>query len=646
MNGPPSLSVDGRFAGWLSSGSSAPRLVLYDLAERREAGRSGVGAARCRAFTWTHLPGVGLVVADPDGTENWSLHRVRVETAEWTPLGGPSAVRARIAGLSERRPAEVVLSTDGAGPGLRDFVRVSLLTGATTVLMTGSDHSAVYFDRDLRLRLTETVTPDGSRELRHAPAPGGGVGALFLRVPHEDALVVRVLRFADDGAGVYLVLPDGPDGVRLAEVGCVPGEPAGVPRTVRAVRGGDFSTVLFAEDTGRPDLVHVEREQRVCEPLDEEWEPRIERLRDALGTEPVVLDRRGDRLLVAAHRPERDARYFVHDTATDDTWPLSKARPGQGPAAVECRPVRVPLRDGAHAVTYVTRGDRERLRGGPGPAVLLVHGGPWRRSRWEYAERRVWLAEQGCTVIEPNFRGSTGFGSAWINAADRQWGAAMQDDLEDTLDWAVAEGLADPDRIALLGGSYGGYAVLQMAATTRRTLRCVVATSPLTDLVRFLAAPPAFWQAAAPMLRRRVGDPDVPEQLRALTEASPVNRPEGFRCPVLLVHGAQDSRVPAEMATRMFMGLAQAGRDATLALFPDEGHEVVSTGNRSALDSLIARYLDEWLGGPGAAEPGRDRTAVPGDTTVKLFDSPRAVRRKAAPAPTSGADHGTSPDAQ
>ncbi|MFI6146641.1 alpha/beta hydrolase family protein [Streptomyces sp. NPDC051109] len=645
VNGPPSLSADGRFAGWLSSGSAAPRLVLYDVAARRELSRSSVGAARCRAFTWTHLPGVGLAVADADGAENWALYRVRAETSEWTPLGVDPAARTQVVGLSDRRPGEVVLSADSGDAGRRDYLRVCLLTGESEPVLRGSAHSAVYFDRDLRPRLTETVLPDGCRELRHMPGPGRDPeDAPYLRIAHEDALTVRVLRFSDDGHSLYLVLPHGPDGVQLAVLDFRPGVPAGEPRTLYQVRGGDFADVLYAPDTGVPDLAHVERAQRECVALDEPGSEHIARLRTALGTEPVVLERRGGLWLAASHRPEREVVYAVHDVGTGETWTLTEARPGREPSAVECRPSSVPLRDGGHAVVYVTRSVRAWRAGAPGPTVLLVHGGPWRRSRWEYNERRAWLAEQGYTVVEPNFRGSTGFGSAWINAADRQWGHAMQDDLEDALDWAVAEGLADPDRIALLGGSYGGYAVLQMAATTDRELRRVVATSPLTDLVRFLEEPPAFWLAAAPMLRRRIGDPAEPGQRARLAASSPVNRPEGFRCPVLLVHGTTDSRVPAEMSTRMFMALAQADRDASLALFPDEGHEVVTTGNRNALNVLLARYLAEGLGVPGPSADGP--AAGPQGTGMKLFDSPRATRRKAGRAPNSGAEHGTSSDAQ
>nr|AGZ94390.1 prolyl oligopeptidase family protein [Streptomyces sp. 31A4] len=643
VNGPPALSADGRFAAWLSSGTSAPRLVLYDVTERRELRRAHVSAARCRAFTWTYLPGIGLAEADADGTENWALFLVRVDSGTWQALGDGSATRMRIAELSEQRPDTLVVSVDGKAPGHRDYLRISLRTGATTPVLRSSGHAAVYFDRALRPRLAETVLTDGSRALRHL-TPAGEDGGGFLDLPHEEALTSRVVRFGGDPERLYMVLADGPDGVHLAELDCRAGRPARLLRSLHRVGHGDFGGILFGQDTEVPDLVQVERARAECVSLTGQWAPAIERLRQDLGTEPTVLERRAGRWLVAAHRPERDVYYAVHDAERGETWPLVRARPDQEPLPVDCTPTAVPLRGGGHAVTYVTR---PAGAGGPGPAVLLVHGGPWRRSRWQYAERRAWLAARGCTVIEPNFRGSTGFGPAWINAADRQWGAAMQDDLEDALDWAVAEGLADPDRIALLGGSYGGYAVLQLAATTRRALACVIATSPLTDLVRFLEEPPDFWRSAAPMLHRRIGDPADPAQRAALEAASPVNRPEGFACPVLLVHGATDSRVPADMATRMFLALARADRDAVLGLFPDEGHEVVTAGNRAALQELLDRYLTEWLGPADA--PGRTGTPTGGpaaDTTLKLFESPRAARRKAARTPNPGAHDGHSPDGQ
>jgi dipeptidyl aminopeptidase/acylaminoacyl peptidase len=634
VTGPPSMSVDGRYVAWLSSGDAAPRLVLLDVDSRTERGRVDPRAARTRAFAWSHLPGVAVAVADSTGSENWTLYRVGADTGDWAPLGGPSQAQMRVAALSPQRPGEVLVATNGRDPRHHDYDLVSLHTGERTRLLENTGYSAVYFDEALRPRLVETVNADGSRSLWHG-VPSRG--RLFLRVPHEEALCVRFTHFSADGAVAYFVRPDGPVTMRLAGLRCVDGQPATEVETAFTVPRADVVRVLAAPSTGRPQFVEVDRFRPRTVALDPSWEPALRALRHRLGGEPALLERRlDDRYwLLATHRPDVDTRYFVYQPGPDDLWPLPAARTGPARPPVTCRVADVPMRDGQRAVTYVTgpgvtgpgasppdasrpgASRPGRSAAAPPPAVLLVHGGPWRRSRWEYDERRTWLARQGLTVIEPNFRGSTGFGSAWVNAADRQWGAAMQDDLEDTLDRMVRWGYADPSRIALVGGSYGGYAVLQLAATSTREFRCVIATSPVTDLVAFVQALPAYWQTAAPMVRRRVGDPADAGQRRVMTRRSPLYNAASIRCPVLLVHGLNDSRVPPEMATRMFMALARGDRDATLALFPDEGHEIVSTGNRLACDALKAAFLARHVWDEDRPEP------APFATTMKLLHTPR-----------------------
>jgi acetyl esterase/lipase len=623
LNGPPSLSADGRYAAWLSSGDTPPHLVVFDLHERREHDRKVVRTARCRAFTWSRLPGVGLAVADAEGNENWSLYRIDVDRDEWTLLADAEDAQMRIAGLSDQRPGEVLVSANGRDPRCHDYSVVSLRTCRPRPVLENAGYAAVYFDHSFTPRLVETVRDDGARELWHGDPRAG---RLFLRVAHEEALCVRFVEFSADARTVYFVLPDGGDGTRLVALPYVAGEAAGRAETVFAVRGGDIERVFFSAVTGRPDLVQTEDTTKHCVTLDPALEAPIAVLRAETGTEPVVMERAvgGRYWLAAAHRPDRPTRYYVYEPQEARARWLTDAVPGTAPEDLECRPERVPVRDGARAVTYVTSRPGEHA---PAPAVLLVHGGPWRRARWEYEERRAWLAAQGITVLEPNFRGSTGFGADWVNAADREWGGAMQADLEDTLDWAVERGLADPDRIALMGGSYGGYAVLQLAATSRRRFRCVVATSPLTDLVRFLEEPPAYWRTAEHMLRRRIGDPAVPAQRARLAAVSPVHRAGGVDCPVLLVHGAKDSRVPAEMTNRMFLALASAGQDATLALFPDEGHEIVGSANRRALRTVLGNHLSRHL----RDGPGDD--PLPAGTTARLLDTPRAAGRKATELP-------------
>ncbi|QFU91064.1 alpha/beta fold hydrolase [Amycolatopsis sp. YIM 10] len=594
LGGPPSLSPDGKYVAWLSSGATATSLVLCDAGTGVELDRVSSGPARARGFTWSRTPGIGIAPADPTGAEQPLMYRFSADEREWTPLVETAGVQ--LAGLSSRRPEEVLVS---AG----HYETVCLRTGRRTTVLEDTGFSAVYFDSAFRPRLTETVNEDGSRDLWHD-------GRLFLHVPHEHALDVRFSHFSATGAVAYFVLPDGGDGTRLAGLRCTDGEPASVEETLLSVRRAGINQVHAAPDTGRPDFAEVERFRRRTVALRPGLARDLGALRRQVGGEPLLIDRCGrDRWLCAERPADAAARYFVHDPAAGTV-----VRLGGTPRtpAVSCRPVSVPLRDGLRAVTYLAKaGDL-----GPAPAALLVHGGPWRRSHWEYDERRMWLARLGYTVIDINFRGSTGFGPAWVNAGDRQWGAAMQEDLEDALDWSVRRGHADPERIALVGGSYGGYAVLQLAASSSRPFRCAVASAALTDLVRFTEAPPERWRTAAPMVRRRVGDPRDDEQRAALVARSPVANADKIACPVLLVHGAHDSRVPADLSTTMFMRLARTGRAAVLALFPDEGHEIVGAANRRAVDGLTAAFLARHVLDTGVV------AAPAGPSSMRLLRTP------------------------
>jgi dienelactone hydrolase len=621
VNGPPSLSVDGRYAAWLSSGGQAPVLILVDVERRSERARLRAPGARCRGFTWSMLPTVGLAVAHGDGSENWTLYRLDAEKRTWTALGGPTAEPMSVCGLSELRPEEVLVAIPGRDPRYPDYDVVSLRTCDRTPVFENPGYAAVYFDRRFAPRLVETVNEDGSRELRHADAEG----SLFLRIPHEDALCVRFLEFAADGRTALFTLPDGENDTCLAELSCVAGEPAGEPVVVHRVHGGDLAIVPPGSKE-HPDMVLVEGARIRCVGLSPGIEATLRELDRRMSAASVVMERRDqDRVwLVGACDPVSPAEYFVFEPETATLWRLSEARPGHKRPKLDCEPVSVPARDGNRIPAYVTRPTAADQA--PAPTVLLVHGGPWRRSSWRYSERRAWLAEQGYTVIEPNFRGSTGFGTAWVNAADGEWGGRMQQDLEDSLDWAVRQGIADAGRIALFGGSYGGYAVLQLAATSNVAFRCVVATSPLTDLVEFVSTPPPFWLSARPMLKRRIGDPDIPDRRADLEARSPVHSAEGIDCPVLLVHGVTDSRVPAQMAQRMFLALARSGKDAALALFPGEGHEIVGTANRAVADRLIARQLSTHLLGRATDQ---DPTEDLAESTLRLFESPWRSRAAA-----------------
>ena len=264
-------------------------------------------------------------------------------------------------------------------------------------------------------------------------------------------------------------------------------------------------------------------------------------------------------------------------------------------------PVVIRSRDGLDLVSYLTRPLGAE---GPGALVLLVHGGPWARDSFGFNPMHQWLANRGYSVLSVNFRASAGFGKAFLNAGDGEWGRRMDDDLLDGVAWAVAEGIADPARVAIFGASYGGYATLAALTRNPDVFACgidVVGPSNLETLIRKI---PPYWESMRAQLVRALGDPDTEAGLRLIRERSPVYAAGRIRSPLLIVQGANDPRVRQAESDQMVAAMEANGVPVTYLLFPDEGHGFVRAENRLAFTAMAEALLARHLG--GRAEPMRE----------------------------------------
>jgi dipeptidyl aminopeptidase/acylaminoacyl peptidase len=266
------------------------------------------------------------------------------------------------------------------------------------------------------------------------------------------------------------------------------------------------------------------------------------------------------------------------------------------------RPVVVKSRDGLDLVSYLTLPrasdpDADGVPGTPVPLVLLVHGGPWARDAWGFNPYHQWLADRGYGVLSVNFRGSTGFGKHFVNAADREWGAKMHDDLLDAVGWAVAERIASPDRVAIMGGSYGGYATLVGLTFTPDTFACGVDIVGPSNLATLLDTIPAYWKPMMEMWATRVGDPRTEEGRAFLQSRSPLSRVEAIRKPLLIGQGANDPRVKQAESDQIVSALQTRAIPVTYVLFPDEGHGFRRPENSMAFNAVTEAFLSRCLGG-------------------------------------------------
>jgi len=269
-------------------------------------------------------------------------------------------------------------------------------------------------------------------------------------------------------------------------------------------------------------------------------------------------------------------------------------------------PVEIKSRDGLNLVSYLTLPksadtNADGKADKPVPMVLMVHGGPWARDGYGFNGAHQWLANRGYAVLSVNFRGSTGFGKDFISAGDLEWGRKMQDDLTDAVAWAVKSGVAPKDKVAIMGGSYGGYATLAGLTYTPEVYACGVDIVGPSNLETLLKTIPPYWAPIVSQFHKRMGNPNTPEGLALLKERSPLYSADKIVRPLLIGQGANDPRVNKAESDQIVSAMQAKGIPVTYVLFPDEGHGFAKPNNNIAFNAVTESFLAKCLG--GRAEP-------------------------------------------
>ena len=395
-------------------------------------------------------------------------------------------------------------------------------------------------------------------------------------------------------------------------------------------RGRD-TAALFAEDTAtgartliaesdRADIGGTMRhpvtgkiEAYAVNYLKNEWtalEPEIGRalafLRERLDGEFGVQSRSeaDDKWLVWHDPLTGPTRSLLYDRVAGTLEEFYVTRPELAGAPLQpMHPVEITSRDGLTLVSYLTLppGSQSDRPASPLPMVLLVHGGPWARDQYGFNRMHQLLANRGYAVLSVNFRGSTGFGKAFVNAGNLEWGAKMHDDLIDAVDWAVAQGIAQRDKVAIMGGSYGGYATLAGLTFTPQVFACGVDIVGPSNLETLLETIPPYWAPMVKQFHERMGNPNTPEGLQLLKDRSPLHKADRICRPLLIAQGANDPRVKQSESDQIVEAMEKHRIPVTYVVFPDEGHGFARPENNIAFTAIIEQFLAGVLG--GRAEP-------------------------------------------
>lgn len=558
-------------------------------------------------FRWAADGATLLYLRDENGDENTRLYAVDATGSALralTPAGG----RAEIIGLSANDPGAVVVSLNERDRGWPDVVRVELANGArTTLLRNGGPrgYTNVLLDRDNAVRVAVRSRADGSGEVV-AFEPRGRVRTLF-EIPFVDALSTRLIGFEADGAH-FLMLdsslgqPDTParDRTALVRVDVASGEKVVLGEGERA----DVVDVWIDPATGAAEAFATEYLRREWRALNSDSQADIEFLDRSMAGDFSVVSRNADdtRWIVVEESPTTPRRSYLFDRAGPAGRRLTSLfshRPELQQVALQpMTPVEISARDGATLVAYLTLPAGSDANGDarpeePLPLVLLPHDGPWARDFYGFDAMHQWLANRGYAVLSVNFRGSAGFGKAFLNAGNDEWGGRIQEDLADAVEWAVAQRIAEQDRVAIVGSGFGGYAALSGLAFTPDQYRCGASFAAPANLFAMLDLTPS-WQRE--QFYHRVADARTEAGRQLLRVRSPAFHAGRIRSPLLLAYGVRDPRLTRGETDQVAQAVRLRGI-LTYLTFPDEGRQLVRPQNRLSYLAVLEHFLGDCLGG-------------------------------------------------
>lgn len=553
-----------------------------------------------RSYSWAYTSKHILYEQDKDGDEDFHIYCVDLESGKITDVTPLDKISARIEGISELFPDEIIVGINDRNEQLHDLYRIHLVSGERRLIQENPGFAGFVVDDDYRVRFALTFTPQGGQQ--YLRPDGEKSWAPFLEIGPLDAMTTGLAGFDKSGKKVYLLDSRERNTAALKQWDLESGNIELLAENDRA----DISEAMIHPTEKHIQAVaftYARREWQVLDPAiaedlkylasvaDGEFEITSRTLDDRLWTVAYIMDNGPVRFYLYDRQPQRQARYLFSSQPELENLPLVKMHSSV-----------IPSRDGLQLVCYYSLPIDSDVDGDgrpdkPLPLVLDVHGGPWARDSWGYnPEHQLW-ANRGYAVLNVNFRGSTGFGKDFINAANRQWAGKMHDDLLDAVAWAVKEKIADPERVAIMGGSYGGYATLVGLTFSPDVFRCGIDIVGPSSLVTLLQNPPPYWMPFMPVMKDRVGDHTTEEGREFLLSRSPLKFVERIKRPLLIGQGAKDPRVKQAEADQIVEAMKAKRIPVVYMLFQEEGHGFARPENRFAFYAVAEAFLAEHLGG-------------------------------------------------
>lgn len=594
------LSPDGKYLSYLSSVNGVLNVFVGTANNPTTAKPVTHDTGRgVRFYIWAYTSSHILYIQDKNGDENWHVYSVDVNTQQETDLTPIDGIQAQVQQISPEHPNELLIGLNDRVPQLHDIYRVNLRTGERTLVIQNDEGFVGYAsDSQFRVRLAMQMLPNGTMNILKR---SGDQWELMAEVKHEDSMLTSPAGFDKTGNILYMTDSRGRNTSALYSVNLQTGEQNLIAEDPQA----DLDGIILHPTEHTVQGVAFNYDRRRWQLIDPALKADFDYLATVADGDININSRTLDdqNWIVVYTMDNGPVRYYAYERNNKQATFLFTNRPAlEGQPLSKMYPAVIEARDGLKLVSYYTLpfGSDTQTPGRPDkplPTVLVVHGGPWHRDSWGYDSFHQWLANRGYAVLSVNFRGSTGFGKDFINAADLQWGRAMHDDLLDAVDWAEREGIAAQGQVAIMGGSYGGYATLAGLTMTPERFVCGVDIVGPSNLITLIESVPPYWEPMIALFRTRMGDNTTEEGLALLKERSPLTYVDNIRRPLLILQGANDPRVKQAESDQIVNAMQSKNIPVIYALYPDEGHGFARPENNLSFTAIAEAFLAAHLEG-------------------------------------------------
>ncbi|WP_460132612.1 alpha/beta hydrolase family protein [Pseudomonas sp. S1_E04] len=584
----PFLCNYGSHVAWLSSVNTAVQLVVYDIdtnALKYIAAPRGLIMTNIHSLK--HCTGF-LIETDTVGNENISLYLLDHATEVWTCMNLPGLHNMKFI-CQHSTTANVVVLSAWDENNVKKYYEYNLFTYERRVIeIAGNRSNKIYFNHACEPVIYEQYTELGGIDYYDL------LGKCLLSIPASGDLMVKILECDVTDRAFLCVTAHGKKGAKLSRI---PLDNRFAAEDIFVCGKGSINAVVLDEQ-GTPAFVIVEKQRFFSIALSKKYARILKIIQNAIGRDAVIIAIRHGSVFAKTSNLGLRSAYFIFDLLRSQYVIFTYALNSVNSPTIINKHIKVIAHDGYPVPVYISYQresyDKPGTESLVRPTVVIIHGGPWKRVSWEFSDKRDWLTSLGYLVIEPNYRGSLGFGEDHLNQGNLEWGGKMRTDIEDVIRWAIDEQYTDKACIALYGGSYGGFAALNLAVNPLFEYACIVVMSPIVDVNHFLKNIPVTWSDVGSMLDRRVAQPGL---AGGGSSISPAGQVEHIKVPVLIGHGKHDPRLAAKNTVDFFLKMCEVNNDAKFLFFLNEGHSLARSENKEFFLDQVRVFLSSYMTG-------------------------------------------------